>query len=87
MMNRTLVRMGGENVLHFRDKGPFVVDGIAYQCFDGDPGVGVLRSMIEVFPDVDPFEFDYNGSTMCHSDPPTEDELDLYVKDRILPSL
>lgn len=68
---------------------PFEVDGIRYGIRYGEPegpGVWCIRPMFELFFDDDPHAEDEDRCQMYPSDPPTEEELDLYVKERILPA-
>jgi hypothetical protein len=60
-------------------RNPFIVDGI-YCCRYASGSVHVVRPMIELL---------YSGgdpAQMCHSDPPTDAELNDYVQFGTLPS-
>lgn len=80
------ITWGGEEVVLLRPARPFTVDGITYRVRDRDTSVECIRPMIELLADDDPYDDDDERSRMFHSDPPTEEELDLYVKHRILPA-
>jgi hypothetical protein len=78
----------GEDLILFRHRGPFEVDGIVYEWspYVVESSVDTIRPMIMVVDDDDPCDDDEDRARMFHSDPPTEAELDLYVHERILPA-
>lgn len=60
-----------DGIVYYRAFEPFPVDGIAYDSFDDDH---VTRPIFSL-------EFDGGGqAAMCHSRPPTDGELDYWVR-------
>lgn len=72
----------GETVSRYWPAEPFTVDGLPYAFPDGHPDTWSVhpRPMVWIHEDVDSF-----SETMFFSDPPTESELDQYVRDNVLP--
>lgn len=84
---RHKVNVFGEDMLVIRPVGPFDVDGITYRLsLVQDSSVGCVRPMISLVADNDdPYDDDGERAEMFHSEPPTEDQLDMYVYQNILP--